>query len=401
MNIDWDLDVQDFPVELKLLLELIDVETDTEAQAMIDSSGRQINWQSFYSLTRHHRVYPTIHERLSHHPLSGLPEGMVQQLSVDYSRNALMMLQLSGKMKQVSEALDNKGIYALQLKGPALAEALYGSLSRRTSKDLDILVHPDHIEQAEEVLEQLGYIKTQEVSRIVSDWKWRQNHESFTHEDTGTEVELHWRLNGDAGAEPSFYELWNRRQTLAFAGTDVHMLSNEDLMFYLTAHGARHAWFRLRWLADIDRLARMELDWDKLTALLRRYKCTHLVGQALILSAAMFNTPISREMALLMSTDRPQDLARRVLIFIREKVSLCPEPESEILAQIYRNYLFSLRTPGQKAIFLARKMVPDTWDTQTLPLPKSLRFLYYPLHPFLLLHRRIQRRSALEREVGQ
>lgn len=399
MNIDWDLDVQDFPVELKCLLEMMNVDTDTPS--VIDRSDEQINWQQFYALTRHHRVYPTIHERFSAQPESQAPKGMVQQLGVDYSRNALIMLQLSGKMAQVSEALDQQGIYALQLKGPALAELLYGSLSRRTSKDLDILVHPDQIEQAEQVLEQLGYIKTQEVSRIVSDWKWRQNHESFTHDTTGIEIELHWRLNGDAGAEPSFYELWSRRQTLEFAGTNVYMLGKEDLMFYLTAHGARHAWFRLRWLADIDRLARMELDWDKLTALLRRYKCTHLVGQALILSAAMLNTPISREMALLMSTDRPQDLARRVLIFIREQVSLCPEPESEILAQIYRNYLFSLRTPGQKAIFLARKMVPDTWDTQTLPLPKSLRFLYYPLHPFLLLHRRIQRRAALEREVGR
>lgn len=401
MNIDWDLDVQDFPVELKLLLELMETDTETEAKSIAELSSRQIDWKSFYSLTRHHRVYPTIHERLNQDQPLGLPAGMVQQLSLDYSRNALMMLQLSGKMKQVSEALDDHGIYALQLKGPALAEVLYGSLSRRTSKDLDILVHPDQIEQAELVLEQLGYVKTQEVSRVLSDWKWRHNHESFTHAETGIEIELHWRLNGDAGAEPSFYELWIRRQTLEFAGTSVHMLSNEDLMFYLTAHGARHAWFRLRWLADIDRLARMDLDWEKLTVLLRRYKCTHLVGQALILSAAMLNTPISREMAPLMSTDRPQDLARRVLIFIREKVSLCPEPESELLAQVYRNYLFSLRTPGQKAIFLARKMAPDTWDTQTIPLPRSLRFLYYPLHPFLLLHRRIQRRSALEREVGQ
>ena len=32
-----------------------------------------------------------------------------------------------------------------------------------------------------------------------------------------------------------------------------HYLGNEDLLSYLADHGARHGWFRPRWLMDIAR----------------------------------------------------------------------------------------------------------------------------------------------------
>ncbi|ANF95854.1 nucleotidyltransferase family protein [Paenibacillus bovis] len=397
MNKEWGLDLRNFPVELKLMLGSM---KSKPADLLLAGGESALDWQEFSSLSMHHRVYPTIHAHLSAYS-DLLPAETMQWLNHRYHHNTFTMLQLSGQMQKVSQAFNKQDIPALQLKGPVLAQLLYGDLSRRTSKDLDVLVPMDRIEAAEQTLLELGYTKTQEVDRTLDKWKWRYNHESYTHERTGVEIELHWRLNGDAGAEQSFDDLWTRKQTMQFGGTSVHMLGKEDLLIYLAVHGARHAWFRLRWLADIDRLVRMDIDWELLTRLARQYKSSHIIGQAFLLSAALLETPVTPQMEVLMNQPRARDLARRVIVFIREKVSLCPEPETERLAQKYRSYQYALRTNGQKALFWWRKMTPDAWDMQTLPLPKPLHFMYYPLHPFLLLYRRNQRRSALQREVGQ
>ncbi len=400
MNQLRSLERHEYPPELKLLLELIRSQSAISPvanPASVDASS--LDWKEFSALAHHHRVYPTIQAQGAQHPL--LPEQVKQWLMQKYSRNAFTMLQLSGQMQRVSAQLEEQGIRALQLKGPVLAQWLYGDLSRRTSKDLDVLVPMEQAGQAEQLLLELGYVKTQSVPRTTANWRWRYNHESYTDERTGVEIELHWRLNGDAGKEQEFEELWNRRQTLSFGGTDVHMLGTEDLLIYLAVHGARHAWFRLRWLVDIDRLLQMKPNWTLLRQLARQYHCEHIVGQAFVLATELLHSPIQTEMQEWIAHPRARALAVRVLVFITERVNLCPEPETEVLAKQYRSYQYALKTPGQKAMFWIRKLGPDDWDMQTLPLPKGLYVLYYPLHPFLLLYRRMQRRTAVQQEVKQ
>lgn len=398
MNKQWSPELHDFPAELLTLLDM--VRSGRGHLAAVNSAAQSLDWQAFASLALHHRLYPTIHA-VCNAQSQQLPSGMLQWLNQKYQRNAFTMLQLSGQMQRVTQALTERHIRALQLKGPVLAQLLYGDLSRRTSKDLDVLVPMEQADEAEQILLDLGFVKTQEVPRTTDNWRWRYNHESYVDERTGVEIELHWRLNGDAGAEQGFEELWERRQQLEFGGTAIQMLGQEDLLIYLCVHGARHAWFRLRWLVDIDRLVQRPLDWNLLRRLTQQYKCSHIVGQAFVLTHWLLRTPISGEMAHWADAPRAQDLARRVLVFIREKVNLCPEPETQALAQHYRSYQYALKTSGQKALFWLRKMAPDDWDMQTLPLPKMLYFMYYPLHPFLLLYRRTQRRDAVQREVEQ
>ena len=96
------------------------------------------------------------------------------------------------------------------------------------------------------------------MPRVLGDWKWKVHHISYTHPITGIQVEIHWRLNAEMGKEPPFEELWERRRRSLLTPQPVYMPGREDLFLYLALHGARHGWFRLRWLADIDRVARLE-----------------------------------------------------------------------------------------------------------------------------------------------
>ncbi|SFI28463.1 Uncharacterised nucleotidyltransferase [Paenibacillus sp. UNC496MF] len=344
-----------------------------------------IDWNQFLALVRHHRVYPQLYARLKASQL--IPADVLQALHGDFMRNTFQMLRLSGEMERVCAELQERGIRPIVLKGPVLAKELYGDLSLRTSKDLDVLVPMEDVEAAEERLLGLGYRSDGGAPRVFN-WKWKVHHISFTHPETRVQVELHWRLNSDMGKEPPFEELWRRSRRSPLSKRDVHLLGGEDLFMYLVSHGARHGWFRLRWLADIDRLARLGLDWGMLAAMMRRYGCLQLGGQALTLAAAMFGTPVPPEAAPLLAGGHRRELAERSLYFIQDMVSFAPADKE--LDRVYKRYLYALKTRRQKSVYLISQLYPSFRDTEALPLPKPLYFLYFPLRPFVWLWRQVK-----------
>ncbi|WP_308638139.1 nucleotidyltransferase domain-containing protein [Paenibacillus silvisoli] len=385
MENDRTLDRSAFPDELNVMLAFMQMNDDPQAQVRVKPSVPNIDWNQFLKLVRHHRVYPQLHAQLKNSQL--IPADVLQALHLDYGKNAFRMLRLSGELERVCKALQKQGIASLVLKGPVLAKHLYGDLSLRTSKDLDILIPMDGVETAEELLTGLGYESDSQVPRLFN-WKWKQHHVSYTHPQTRIQVELHWRLNSDMGKEPSFEELWERRSRSSLTNYEIYRLGNEDLFMYLVSHGARHGWFRLRWLADIDRMLRQRLDFGALIPLMRRYRCLHLGGQALTLASALLGTPIPSEAKPMAAGSHPRDLARRSLDLIRADCS--PESGSKEMARTYKRYLYALKTPGQKSVYLVSQLYPSFRDTEAFPLPKALHFLYFPLRPFVWLWRQTQ-----------
>ena len=54
------------------------------------------------------------------------------------------------------------------------------------------------------------------------------------------------------------------------------MLGKEDLFLFLVSHGARHGWSRLRWLVDIKKIVKQELNWNEIHKLMRKYQMLHI-----------------------------------------------------------------------------------------------------------------------------
>ncbi|MBM7563594.1 nucleotidyltransferase domain-containing protein [Paenibacillus sacheonensis] len=370
------------------MLAFMRSDADLRTDQSVMPSLPHIDWNQFLGLIRHHRVYPQLYARLKTSQL--IPADVLQALHRDFARNTFRMLRLSGEMERVCVSLQENGILPLVLKGPVLAKDLYGDLSLRTSKDLDILVPMKSVEAAEKELLRLGYRGDDHGPRLFN-WKWKMHHISFTHPETGIQVEIHWRLNSDMGKEPAFEELWSRRRRSPLSKRDICLLGSEDLFMYLVSHGARHAWFRLRWLADIDRLARRSLDWGTLIPLMRRYQCLQLGGQALTLAAGLFRTPIPSEAGPMLSGAHRRKLAERSLYFIRDMVTFSPGDKE--LDRVYKRYLLALKTKRQKSVYMISQLYPSFRDTEALPLPKSLHFLYFPLRPFVWIWRQMKQEA--------
>jgi len=391
MNKTHTLDLNPLSKEFLLLLSFAGICSDSVMPEHSANQPEAIDWNHFVQLAKHHRVYPTVYLHAKKMDDERIPAEVMQAFHHEYNRNTLQMLRLTAEMKKICSLFDEHRIRTLMLKGPVLSETLYGDLSLRTCKDLDILVSHDDVEKAEQLLLQSGFVADSEEVRVLSDWKWRVHHISYSHPINRVQIELHWRLNPDKGKEPSFNELWERRSVSKLAKYPIYTLGNEDLFFFLVSHGARHAWFRLRWLADIDRMSRKSLNWASIIKLMNKHDSSQMGGQALILAAQFFHTPIVTEMKPLIAGLHPYRLAQGAIVFMKDMITLSPVPKE--LDIYYRKYLFSLRSTPQKWYLIVSLLYPNNRDLETLPLPKQLHLLYFPLRPFLWVWRRLRHQT--------
>jgi hypothetical protein len=348
------------------------------------------DWRRFAALADHHRVQPLVVRRLKHEWKPDIPQDVLDQMEAQCRRNTIRMLHLSGETGRIAGLFRSRDIRMLVLKGPTLSLDLYGDLSIRPSGDLDLLVPMADIEEAGRLLQRHGYVKDDYIRTVLGDWRWRHHHYAFIHPETGSKVELHWRMHPWPARQPSFDALWERRRTMMIGGRPVDLPGLEDLFLFLAQHGARHGWSRLRWLLDIDRMARLPLRWDWITTEMRRLHCTHIGGQALQLASGLLGTPIPAGAEQAANHPRSRWLVVEALFYIGRVINLHSPPLPADVARYHSRHLLNLMTARQRLLFRLSWLHPYHADAEALPLPKALHFLYYPLRPVIWMWRKMR-----------
>ncbi|MGW5951468.1 nucleotidyltransferase domain-containing protein [Bacillus mycoides] len=395
MRNDFDLDVEFMSKELKFLFAILKLQDDETLQTYSSEWFADIDWEVFLEQAMHHRVYPVIYQKLKQVDEERIPSHVVQTLNRKYKKNTFQMLYLSAEMERINKLCNENEIRMIFLKGPVLSQDLYGDISLRTSCDLDVLIPMQNLEKVEMLLLEQGYVKDDYIQTILNDWKWRHHHITFFHPTKQIKLEIHWRLNPGPGKEPGFEELWKRKRKSTLTSNSVYMLGEEDLFLFLVSHGARHGWSRLRWLVDIKKIVDQELNWSEIHKLMRKYQMLHLGGQALILAAQLLGVRLDERMMELVAKKRSKQLAQEALFYFKQMINLHTDPVPEEVFIYHSRYLFSLMSNQQKILYIMSQLYPYPIDAKTLPLPRSLHFLYFPLRPFLCLWRKTKELALL------
>jgi len=366
--------------ELQLLLRLLNGRADSTK--LIDEFHEKVDWKEFLQLVYFHKVYPTIYLRLSNIAPLYLPNDVVKIVENLYKENTIKMLQLIKELDSISATLTKNGIRMLTLKGPILSYYLYGDFSSRTSNDLDILISFHDLLSTTEILKAKGYEMEYEPPRKLKDWEKRNHHLEFFHKEKNCKVEVHWRLHPGPNKEPSFEELWNNRKAVPIGTTTFHTLEEEILFDYLVTHGARHGWFRIRWLEDIVQMLKRKEDFS-CPAVIKENQAFHLYEQTLYLVEKLQLYPKMYQGKI---NKRSKVLALKAFVFMRERINFF-NPPNKTWDKEGKRYLFKMKSFNQKASYIIRKFYANSWDAEVLPLPEGLYFLYIPLRPFLWLWR--------------
>ena len=167
----------------------------------------------------------------------------------------------SSQLKEVLRAFDQARVRALPLKGPLLAERLYGNVALRSIRDLDILVSKVDLPRAETVLAANDFIPGPRDD-YHRPW-YRRNMTLELHHDVENP------LTFDFHTETAL----RRAMPAIFQGLPCWNLAPQDELLFLCLHAARHRYESLSLVVDL------QIAFEKLSLAVDEWQpCAELTG---------------------------------------------------------------------------------------------------------------------------
>ncbi|MHC4790066.1 MAG: nucleotidyltransferase domain-containing protein [Planctomycetota bacterium] len=231
----------------------------TDIGDLISRIGKQefISWLTYHRL----EVYLAKHIVDSDITLDAAPAiDFKSQLS---RAKAFFILMLSAA-KKVFQQLAAAGIPAIMLRGPALAVAYYPEPFMRFCRDIDIIVQPEHLRDAEKKLATLGF-------QLRGSREYWQQKGELPFSDGQVTIELHWDAY-PVDVAPSFNpdSFWVEPDVINVDGLSVHGLNPSHLLFSSSLHlSYEHKFDRLVRIIDIRQIlktAKDKIDWKWIVA---------------------------------------------------------------------------------------------------------------------------------------
>ncbi len=153
----------------------------------------RVDWDSLGNTLRARRLLPTLGPRILELAQERADQDFrsaVEEAIVTGRRHGAFLQLVS---LRASSMLADAGINSTALKGPLMGEAIYGDPGRRPSSDIDLLVAPEQLRTAVEVVRELGY-------GAPCDYVYADGlpllHFVLVHERGELPpIELHWRVH--------------------------------------------------------------------------------------------------------------------------------------------------------------------------------------------------------------
>jgi hypothetical protein len=203
----------------------------------VDLLHDHADWEQGLALAEEERILPWV-ARLCTRQTSATPD-MRNRLNAIERDAAIAAFYWSSELKSILRAFDQQGIAVVPLKGPFLAERLFGEAALRVSHDLDLLVSKHDLTRAEAVLSGLEFVpdKPDDYHR-----QWYRGR---------TTVELHHDVENPLAFNFHIASVLRRARPSEFQGQRCWQLTPSDELLFLCLHGVRHRFERLSLVLDL------------------------------------------------------------------------------------------------------------------------------------------------------
>jgi hypothetical protein len=345
------------------------------------------DWAYVLQMAIRHSLVPLLYRKLRSQFRTDIPESVLLRLRNLYFSNFGRNVLLTRELLRVSNLLRKAGIPCIPFKGPVLASTVYGDVGLRQFDDLDILVPREHIAQVKRLLSIEGYRLLFPVPPRQETFFLRSHYEhAFQRQDREVMIDIHW-----ASTLPhlsfmlGFEQLWERSRNALLEGQEIRTLAPEDLLPILCAHGCKHHWGRLSWIADVAGLVSLHpsLNLLDVVATSEKVGSRRMVCLALHLASDLLQAKLPDAILELINQDHKiRTLASRVyqhLFRLEEPVAM------DIGSDINPFYIQTMvRKKDQIMPFVAALFIPTSIELNLFSLPASLFFLYSFLRPLRL-----------------
>jgi len=394
-------------LELQLVIACIRAFTGHDKREMIEAlCCKAIDWDAFTLLVDRHRVPTAVYNTLNTLSGENIPDATLDRLKKRSRRKTQQVLARAAELVRTVQLFEQGSIPALPLKGPVLAMQSYGDLGSRHVGDLDIMVSPESLEMAEDILTRQGYQRIHPDFQLTR--KQRQiymrnvHHFAYFSQDKGIEIELHWRFGPNPHLFPlTFEDLWKDRQIIRLGGADMACLSLEHTILLICTHGAIHAWFRLFWLNDLALIVTKNdsIDWDMLMHHAIRLGLARMVAQGMILANRLLGSFLPEPVWAFAKSDKHlQRFVKASFYLIRYQGEMPYTPHAPAYWHHKYNSFMLRSNLKYKLGFCFKHLDASHTDLNRISLPNFLFPLYYFIRPVTWFLRWYARWTKVYRE---
>ncbi len=310
-----------FVAESEIVFLLSRVEVGEQALArlrMLLTSS--IDWSLVIRIADRHGVLPVFFAHAKKLCWSKIPPDGQRLFQLWAWENSLDNLRIAEELLLLVSELEIKGIPCVPYKGPLLSERLHNDLAMRAAGDLDILVSEETIDATIELLRSRGYQPCKWRGKQLSTEFFRAHklkqycyEYTFFSEQTGVQVDLHWKAFSDCFSSLSTAELLSNLTEWSFNGHKIKSFSDEHTLLILAAHASHHGWCGMCYTADFERfiLSCPQLDWAKTLDLAKRTGTYRMLLLGLYLINAGSLPAIPERVKRLVAADRDSSCTRR------------------------------------------------------------------------------------------
>lgn len=357
----------------------------TDGPVALPADPAAIDWTEVVTRALSLGVASLLNAALSHAPAVQLPAAAAETLRAYCAENTRRNFKIYQALRLVLLALEREKVEVIVLKGAYLAQVVYQDIGLRSMSDVDLLVRPEQLETARQVLVDLGYGTVKEEAAHHHDW--------YRHPDSGLDVELHWALvSAQDTVQIDHAGLWVRAIPVAIAGVPVHVPAVEDTLLHLMVHTTlQHVFhhFGLRGLCDVQQMIyryHTQIDWQTLCARARTWTCQRSTYLVLLLARDLLGAPVpSHALAALQPVDFDPRLQGWATQRLLGKVDDTEGPWSTNLGEWELDSRLSERIAvAAQVCFPSRRRMCEQFD---LPPDTPWFVFYYPWRWLLLLAR--------------
>ena len=372
---------------------------DSTAAARIRGLARQVtDWPRFSSLALARGVLPLFFSRMQSVCPDEIPADTCEEMRRSFEQNKKRHSQLLDELHRLLGRFAARSIPVLAFGGPVLAETAYPSPKLRYASEPHLLVLPDALRPAEELLHSDGYRRIQYApSEHQAYFLGPSTEQVFIRPDDQSGVVLR------ASLVPRYFsvhldarEVWNRRRAVAIRSRNVLTLAPEDFLLVHCLDGIKLGWEYLGWTCDTAQFLRSHsrIDWTQLMQRARASGALRALRLGLGLAADWLATPLPPTIEQSLATDR---VVQSAAAAVRARLLQEEKDVSNPLANYWLHFRTQSGFLGGLRYALRAALTPTSGDWRFLQLPRSLFPLYYLVRPVRIaiqLGRRALRRSV-------
>ena len=363
-------------------------ETGTQDELIAFVADNEINWGNFIYLSKIHKIRPIVYKIIGQ---LNIPAPIKDFIATEYREVVLQNWKQGAETERIILLLKKSNIEVIPYKGTAFSKQFFGDLISRENSDIDLIIQPDDLPAAIQILKEDGYSPElddiyQYLGAKYFDYFKDYNFNKFKGDIRHFHVELHWAIaENEVGINAKVNTLlYQANEQIVFFKTNMRGLDpTAHFSAMLIHHSIKDTFKFLKNIIDISqgfRQPSIHASGNLLTNSFTNFELKKALSVSNMLSEQLMGislpqAPDFNDPENIVKHFRDQVCSQEVFHFKKENMVKFIKN----IALLQDSFLQKLKFYWLCGKF---RFIPGPTDFSEIQLSEKLFFVYYIMKPF-------------------